>query len=235
MEVYEGMILQGLRIDLPDQYVYKIEHDSPGEHIRIITDQIDWWVPWDSFIRFPARSVKMEIRDWRGYEWPRADQVFPGDILPSPKINRPDESDTKRYNYWYGGYQVVSRVYRDIAPRTMVIVTHVPAEERTIYKWHALYEEPLVFKRAPRLSKRALRSTDRSQQTEYGPYKYRGREADYMFLVHKTGRGRWPQGTPPFRIVDEPGSFTMRPPTYKYWRFFDLQRGGTRHPSDPRT
>lgn len=63
----------------------------------------------------------------------------------------------------------------------------------------------------PRLGKAAAQVED---MKKCGPYELMSNhDTTYWFLVHPTGKGRWPAGTPEFEIIDEPGEYTMRPPS----------------------
>ena len=225
------------RLGFPPQRVLEVNH-LPANRVHFRTDQGEWTVPFDAELRFPARP-NHETIDWRTQPIPPTPgELAIGDILPSPKLEPPDK-ETLDWRAWNNEFQLVTGIGHNPENTSAYITTYSPVEHAN-RRWIVALDARVAFPLAKPI--RGRRNFDRDTNAKFGPYRHKPRLGDplrtrYFFLQHPTGRGRWPSGTPEFRIVErreDLDEVTMRPPGANKgdWKEFILEPGGTPHPND---
>lgn len=200
-------------------------------------------VPHNRLVSFPLRA-DLSTREWLDLEKPpTVGDLCVGDILPPAELKPP--ALQKLY------VQEVTAVYRYIDRVHYNVETHTFGEQDGAGRsrkrvFQVTKYDKLIFPREEfnaRVRASSIRDTNVKMA---GPYIHEDNpNADigieyYYFLIHPSGRGRWPKGTPDFgdtsdRIGDN--GCVMRAPREAYkWRPFrfvgDTTKGQIRHPSD---
>jgi hypothetical protein len=234
-QAYTGMKLPPSQFPLMSQTVKWQDVDPEDPEFRIVhTDQGSWRFRWDQMMVFPRRPDG-STKDWRNEKiFPTVRDVVVGDIFAcvDPK---PDVNDEKMMKVWNARYQQVTRMYH-AARYEFVRVQTFESAMYTTRTWNFHVTELIVFPRVETSLESNKRETiDRSKR--YGPYVDKQVGNTYMFLVHPTGRGRWPGNLAPFRFVQQEADdvIVSRPPTCMKggWDQFILLSEGEPHPNDP--
>lgn len=199
---------------------YDMSPDGLCERVYIHTTRPAIWscAPTEAVV-FPRR-LNGEHRDWRdASEPPTPRELALGDFLPA--LPGSHESDYCILT------NVASRNAED--PLQITISLYPVLTGGTPRRFMCYAAQPLVFP-----LRQIVPEVDRTRPLR-GPYADVYSSAIYWLMLHPSGKGRWPAGTPTFRR-HESGEHHMRPPTHRAeWEGLKFLGSSVadRHPNDP--
>lgn len=200
-------------------------------------------VPHNRYVGFPLRA-DLSVREWYDPSTPPTiGDLCVGDML-LPAEPKPQALQKLYVQEVTAVYRFIDGLHYNLETSTFGEQDGAGRSRKRIFQFMA--REPITFPRDtydPRMRASIIRDTGTKLA---GPYiDLRGINEDqgimyYWFLIHPSGRGRWPKGTPVFGDTSErkgEDGCIMRAPTSSHqWRPFrfvgDAKNGEIRHPSD---
>lgn len=237
-----------VKLDLPHARVTEIR-SGPDELYTIIAGGMEFYVDQFKPIYFPRRTGMGEPKIWpREGINPVVNDLAIHDVL-LPNVHEPEQS-TIEWIRWKRRAQVVTGLFHVFGGNKYCVQTEECGPEFAKLnesEWpdhdpqHVKYQfivRPGTIMTFPRPTDalRAMSAHDPEDMVKAGPYESLVTPGVvYYFLVHPTGRGRWPNCAPPFESMSEPGEYTSRPPSHSSeWKKVIFKGGpsATKHSGD---